>query len=452
MIAFTGRLAKARREHPALWRAVWLTGQSFDESGLPDVEWRDAEWPLTSASQWEDSNGDILVAVLAAPAADGVDRVALAFNRGARAASLRLPEPREGKVWRALVDTSDDSIADVGLPVADRARIAARATLILAEADAPAGMTGLRPPEARDIDVLAEAAGISADWWDVAGRRTVVSPETKLALLAALRLPAGSQAQLRESLARLVDETGARRLPLSLALRFDQPLCALVRCDPAAPPRSVEPTVVTEDGRAISWRTAGGEARRRLLADGRAVIERAIALPALPIGRHRLVLDGVECALTVAPPEAFGAKAALRRRFGLSAQLYALRRRGLRATGDQGIGDFTTLGLAGERAGGCGAAFLGINPLHAMFEWDRARCSPYHPSDRRFLDPIHIDVLDDSGLPRDGEFDAWLAAQADAIDAAAMRAAVDYDAVWTIKRAALEARFSAFAARARESF
>ncbi|HYA72221.1 MAG TPA: glycogen debranching protein GlgX [Roseiarcus sp.] len=444
LIAFTARLAKARREHPALSRLVWLTGLAFDESGLPDVEWRDAEWPLTSASQWEDPDGDILVAVLAAPTADGVDRVALAFNRGARAASLRLPEPRQGKVWRALVDTSDDSVADVGLPVADRARIAARATLVLTEADAPAGTTGLRPPQARDIDVLAEAAGISPDWWDVAGRRTVVSPETKLALLAALRLPAGSQAQLRESLARLVDETGARRLPLSLVLRFDQPLCAPVRSDPAAPPRSVEPTVLTEDGRAISWRAPEGEARRRPLADGRAVIERAIALPALPIGRHRLVLDGVECALTVAPPEAFGAKAALRRRFGLSAQLYALRRRGLRAAGDQGIGDFTTLGLAGEKAGGCGAAFLGINPLHAMFEWDRARCSPYHPSDRRFLDPIHIDVLDDSGLPRDGEFDAWLAAQADAIDAAAKSAAVDYDAVWTIKRAALQARFSAF--------
>jgi glycogen operon protein len=444
LIAFTGRLAKARREHAALSRQLWLTGRPFDETGLPDVEWRDAEWPLTSAAQWEDGNGDILVMVLAAPTADGVDRVALAFNRGARAASLRLPEPREGKVWRALVDTSDDTIADARLPVADRARIAARATLILAEADAPAGAARLRPPDAREIDVLADAAGISADWWDVAGRRTIVSPETKLALLAALRLPAGSQAELRESLARLVDETGARRLPLSLVRRFDEPLRVPVRCDAAAPARSIEPTVVAEDGRAIAWRASEGEATRRLLADGRAIVEREIDLPALPIGRHRIVLDGVECALTVAPPEAYGAKAALRRRFGLSAQLYALRRRGLSGAGDQGIGDFTTLGLAGEQAGRCGAAFLGVNPLHAMFEADRARCSPYHPSDRRFLDPIHIDVLDGAGLPRDDEFEAALAAQADAIGAAAGRAAVDYDAVWTIKRAALEARFAAF--------
>jgi glycogen operon protein len=440
LIAFTARLAKARREHPALRRAAWLTGQPFDDSGLPDVEWRDAERPLTSAEQWQAADGEILVAVFAAPAPGGVDRVALAFNRGARAATLILPQPREGKAWRTLVDTSDDSIADALLPIADRARIHARTTLILAEADAPAGMTRLRPPDAREVDVLADAAGISADWWDVAGRRTVVSPETKLALLAALRLPAGSQAQARESLARLIDETDARRLPFALARRFDRALSVPVRADPAAPERPIEPTVVTEDGRTIAWRAPTSDARRRLLADGRTIVEREIALPDLPIGRHRLCLDDVECALTVAPPEAYGAKAALRRRFGLAAQLYALRR----GAGDQGIGDFTALSLAGELAGRAGAAFLGINPLHAMFEWNRARCSPYHPSDRRFLDPIHIDVVDGAGLPRDDECDAALAREAEAIGAAAREASVDYDAVWRIKRAALQARFSAF--------
>ncbi len=443
LIAFTGRLAKARREHPALSRQLWLTGQPFDDSGLPDVEWRNGESPLTSAAQWGAPDSDILVAVLAAPSADGVDRVALAFNRGARAASLRLPEPRDGKVWRTLVDTSEDSIDDAGLPVADRARIAARATLVIAEVDAPEGATRIRAPDAREIDMLADAAGIASDWWDVAGRRTIVSSETKLALLAALRLPAGSQAQLRESLARLVDETGARRLPLSLVRRFDESLCVPIRSDPSAPTTLIEPTVVTEDGRTITWRAGDSEATQRPLADGRSIVEREIALPNLPIGRHRLQLDGVECALTIAPPEAYGAKAALRRRFGLSAQLYALRRRGS-SGGDQGIGDFTTLGLAGEKAGSSGAAFLGINPLHAMFESDRARCSPYHPSDRRFLDPIHIDVLERAGLPEDDELERALGARAAAIHAAAGLAAVDYDAVWTIKRSALEARFAAF--------
>ena len=39
--------------------------------------------------------------------------------------------------------------------------------------------------------------------------------------------------------------------------------------------------------------------------------------------------------------------------------------------------------------------------MHMLFPRDRERASPYHPSDRRFLDPILIDVLDDADLPRD---------------------------------------------------
>ena len=82
-------------------------------------------------------------------------------------------------------------------------------------------------------------------------------------------------------------------------------------------------------------------------AIGRLIVaENDFGLPPLPTGRHQLEVDGVACALTIAPPEAYRAEAARRPRFGVSAQLYALRRR----QGDQGIGDFTTLGLAGATA------------------------------------------------------------------------------------------------------
>ncbi len=75
------------------------------------------------------------------------------------------------------------------------------------------------------------------------------------------------------------------------------------------------------------------------------------------------------------------------RRFGLAAHLYALRRQG-----DQGIGDFTTLRETGAATARAGGAVVALNPLHALFAADRERASPYQPSDRRFLDPIYIDV------------------------------------------------------------
>ena len=60
-----------------------------------------------------------------------------------------------------------------------------------------------------------------------------------------------------------------------------------------------------EDGAVAEWSIEAADGVRRDLADGRSVSERTIALPTLPIGRHRLIVDGVECALTVAPPHAY---------------------------------------------------------------------------------------------------------------------------------------------------
>ena len=100
------------------------------------------------------------------------------------------------------------------------------------------------------------------------------------------------------------------------------------------------------------------------------------------------------------------------RRFGIAAHLYSLR-----SPGDQGIGDFSTLRRFAASSAATGAALLGLNPLHALFPHDRSRASPYHPSDRRFLDPIYIDV---SGMPGGGA-------------APRVPGPVDYRTVWAHK-------------------
>src|SRR5208337_2237921 len=80
LIAFTARLTEVRRAHSALSRDAFLTGAPFDASGLADVQWRDADGPMTERT-WNDPEGAVLVAVFAAPQGEGVDRVAVAMNR-----------------------------------------------------------------------------------------------------------------------------------------------------------------------------------------------------------------------------------------------------------------------------------------------------------------------------------------------------------------------------------
>ena len=67
LIAFTTRLIAVRRANAALSRDAFLTGSPFDASQLPDVEWRDANGPMTQ-SGWNDPKGDVFVAVFSTPA------------------------------------------------------------------------------------------------------------------------------------------------------------------------------------------------------------------------------------------------------------------------------------------------------------------------------------------------------------------------------------------------
>ncbi len=439
LLNFTQKLIAFRQAHPAVNADHWLSGRVGPE-GLADVEWRDANAPLASAAQWEDGEGQTLVAILAAAAPDGVERVALVFHRAHAESRLSLPEPRDGKAWRMMLDTCDDDAPQRLLDEGETPLLRARSTMILVESAAPERRAELRPPEAAAIDALAAAAGIAGEWWDVAGKHTLVSLETKKAILASLRLPSGSVGQARDSLKRLLDDTAARRVPSSLVLRSGAPMTAPLRADAHAPERAGEIRIETERGEVIETRDAISEARLVRLVDGREIIERLARLPDLPEGRHKLFVDGTPCALTIAPPRAYRAPGAERQRFGFAAQLYAQRRR----QNDQGIGDFTALSMLGEAAGQAGAATLGFNPLHVMFPSDRRRASPYQPSDRRFLDPIYIDALDAFGLPEDDTLNASIAASAEAIRAASAASALAYDEVWRVKRRLLEARFAAF--------
>jgi glycogen debranching enzyme GlgX/4-alpha-glucanotransferase len=445
LYAFTQKLIATRQAHAALSNDAFLTGGPFDASALRDVEWREAEGELTSPGQWQDGEARILVVVLAAPAQEGTDRVAIVFNRSASETIVQLPLARERMSWRVVIDTSDiEDLAEWDVSHDDRLIAPPHSTLIVAEVAAPNRLPPVRKADAQLIDTLARTAGIAPEWWDVAGNHTMVARDTKITLLSALRLPADSHAQAMESLHRIVDEREARLLPASIVGRFDAPLLAPLRSEATAPLHDVDIRIETEDGRRIELRVGDEQVHRRTLSDGREINERPIALPNLPMGRHRMFAGDVACELTIAPRTAYLPDGARRRRFGFSAQLYAQRRDNAPGASDQGIGDFTTLALLGEAAGRVGAAAVGVNPLHVLFAGDRERASPYHPSDRRFLDPIYIDALDGAGLPSDSALLTAIDSCADAIAKASSEAAVQYESVWRLKEKLLTARWTAF--------
>jgi 4-alpha-glucanotransferase len=210
---------------------------------------------------------------------------------------------------------------------------------------------------------LARAAGISVAWKDVFGKTHDVAPPTLRAVLHALDLPAGSDADIADSLVRAT--TKPQNLPPLIT--------ADVGRNVALPVPPARYSLTLDDGRVFD-----GFAQE---ADGGCTIP-----PILEPGYHRLALGDMETLLAVAPqkcfttPEAVGAA----KSWGLAVQLYALRR-----TGDAGLGDFAALGALAEPAARLGAHALAISPAHAQFSADPHRFSPYAPSSRTALNVLH---------------------------------------------------------------
>lgn len=424
---FVAQLAALRRDHPALRQDRFLTGAATDATLLPDVAWRAPDGhPM---ADWAEA--ETLVAVFAAAG----DRVALVFHRGTAAIPVTLPPPREGWAWELAIDSS--SAAPTRRLETPALTCPARAVLAVVEAAAPERRAAGVDPVL--LSRLAEAAGIAPAWSDMEGIRHAVSPDTQRALLAAMRLPADSTAQARESLRRFTEAQQRRALPHTLVIR--EGTAPALTCA-AEPGRHL--VLEGEDGAQEPLAIAAAESGALLCADGSSLRTWRATLPLLPVGRWRLWQDGrpeTACALTVAPPACY-LPPVLRdggRRFGLAAHLYSVRR-----AGDQGIGDLGTLAQLAGAAAQAGAAVVGINPLHALFPEQRERASPYHPSDRRFLDPIYIDVAGEAGGLDAPAARAALAHHANELAALAAARLVDYPRVWTCKRAVLEAAFAAF--------
>jgi 4-alpha-glucanotransferase len=215
----------------------------------------------------------------------------------------------------------------------------------------------------QELRELAQAAGIAVEWRDVNNRDHSVGPEAMRAILAALQLPAGSEAEIRESRETLRAE--ARALP---------PLCTALQNRPVLLGLPGEPE--------FRLRLESGEhwEGRAWQQDGLCTLP-----PVNEAGYHRLEIGGQETILAVCPQHCHGIEPGTRP-WGLAAQLYSPHRRG-----DGGIGDFTGLAQLAVSAARRGADAIAISPVHAQFSADPERFSPYAPSSRLFLNVLHAD-------------------------------------------------------------
>jgi 4-alpha-glucanotransferase len=200
------------------------------------------------------------------------------------------------------------------------------------------------------------------------------------------------------------------------------------------------PVITLRPGEAPGEATAGGPWQLHT-EDGAAVdLDDGAPLPPdLPLGYHRLVhRDDGRSRLLVVSPGRCHLPSDLRT-WGWAAQLYATR-----STQSWGIGDLADLRRLAEWSARQGAGMCLLNPLHASVP-DYPQASPYYPSSRCFRNPLYLRIEEVPGATESGDvgFDlSALAAEGRALNGDRR---IDRQAVWKLKKTALEhlwARFS----------
>lgn len=320
--------------------------------------------------------------------------------------------------------------------------------------EAPGSSGGSPGSLGDELTRLAALHGVATSYSPSPGRTVTASADAVVAALAALDVDASTPAAARAALTARERERDERLLPPTVVCWLgptDSPTGGstdgptggpatdpVTDGDPAAEadaglpppalaglPPGTRLDVETERGGTRSWVQG---------VDGTDRLDR------LPPGVHRLTAtapDGRtgQAHLIAAPPRL---PTPAGRSYGLLVQLYSLLSHRSWGMGD--LGDLAELsGWAGRALG---AGFVQVNPLHAAVPGPPADPSPYRPSSRRFPDPVHLRVEDVPEFAYVEEQDRLrpLPERAGRLRAAVLDegALIDRDAVWELKREALE--------------
>ena len=299
---------------------------------------------------------------------------------------------------------------------------------------------------ASDRQALERAAaglGVELEYTDTWGRTHVASDETLRGALAALGVPVSSEQEL--------ERAGQERDLARWSRAFDPSVVVFEDSD-AIPLRipaeraggSVKLEFRWENGEIEHhwfWLPELPDLERASIA-GREFIAKRAPLPALRLGYHDLraywmkepELEAFEDARFIVCPRR--AREVEGRMAGVAVSLY-----GVRSERNWGVGDFTDLRALIDTLAPPGAAFIALNPLHAIPNRQPYNTSPYLPLCSLFRNYLYLDVERVPGfLPEDAPQREIVALRKTEL--------VEYELVADIKLRALRRAFERFRNRA----
>ncbi|HEX7477479.1 MAG TPA: glycogen debranching protein GlgX [Polyangiales bacterium] len=433
-LAFARRAFGLRAQLAALRPVAHWSGRY--EHGRKDVTWLRSDGTELGERDWSDSEQRALGMWVSGDVLDeAATSVLVLINGGEQDVRFTLPRTAADG-WESLLDTAQPTAAVRPVPEHEVLLCAHSVQVLQGQAQARAergrdGRSALRS--------LAEACGIVPSYLAYDGSQRAVDDDTRVLLLAAMGLPAQTEARAREQLQRVLAERTPEGIePVRVLPAGSDALAELRVRVSAARERRVDYRLelTREDGSRASsegsLHVVGALLRIPLLP----------ALAPLACGYHRLrcqlqgalALDATQD-LIVTPRSGFRASQALgeSRAFGVISHFYALHNeRGF------GVGDLADLNHVVRLAADGGADFVGMQPLHAV-DNSAAIVSPYYPLSRIYRNPIYLDVASVPELASCKSAQALLRdkAFAHALEQLRGKPRLDYAASWAAKRTLL---------------
>ncbi len=225
--------------------------------------------------------------------------------------------------------------------------------------------------------LLAQASslwGVETEYWDIFGERHSASDALLERILNSLGVDTSSAASIEQAIESRTAAEASSLLPATIVVTQTERRLSL---QPRARAEStqVELSIELEDGAAVTLHVGPGE--------------NAFELPDLPLGYHRITATSggvtARAALIIAPNRAW--QPSVPRAGGVAVSLY-----GLRSARNWGAGDFTDLEVFLAWAARAGAAFVSLNPLHAIANRAPYNTSPYLPDSVHYRNFLYLDV------------------------------------------------------------
>jgi 4-alpha-glucanotransferase len=243
------------------------------------------------------------------------------------------------------------------------------------------------------VERLAELVGFYSSYTGTFGEQVFAKNQARQALLSAMGYKLDDKS-LTESINHLENDQWQNILPSTHIAKLEEEQHFIKISIPAKSEKKLQWKIVTEFAEEISAsiRISELELIDEIELDNKHYTHYWLPLPVIEAGYHKFSItydnNTESCPLIYTPKTCYSPKEASKNKvWGFTAQLYSLK-----SKNNWGIGDFSDLYSLIEKSANQGAATIGINPLHPLYQNNPAHRSPYSPSSRCFLNPLYIDV------------------------------------------------------------